>query len=199
MFLNNQEKLSGNYPHLQAISYKDEEWKLIEEFPMYAVSNQGRVKRLFSPSGRPKNKILKPTHTSDDQYPAISFSKKSKRKMIPVHRLVARAFIGECPKGYEVNHKNGNKRDPTLVNLEYVTRSQNKKHAFEIGLITKKKPEQKLTPSDINQIRALIVSGLSNTQISKIFKVHSTTICNIKRHKRSRNVTGFIMGEVAYS
>jgi len=49
MFLNNQEKLSGNYPHLQAISYKDEEWKLIEKFPMYAVSNQGRVKRLFSP------------------------------------------------------------------------------------------------------------------------------------------------------
>ena len=51
-----------------------------------------------------------------------------------LHRLVLAAFAGPCPDGYEVNHKNGDKADNRLLNLEYITPSANTKHAAETGL-----------------------------------------------------------------
>jgi hypothetical protein len=53
--------------------------------------------------------------------------------------LVAETFIGPKPgKGYEVNHKDGNKKNNNLDNLEWCTRSQNIKHSFNIGLRNQK-------------------------------------------------------------
>jgi hypothetical protein len=51
-----------------------------------------------------------------------------------VHRIVAAAFIGPCPDGLEINHKNGIKLDNRAENLEYTTRSANMKHAYDSGL-----------------------------------------------------------------
>jgi hypothetical protein len=49
-----------------------------------------------------------------------------------VHRLVAEAFLGPCPMGWEVNHRNLDKGDNRPANLQYVTRSFNQLHrAFE--------------------------------------------------------------------
>lgn len=49
-----------------------------------------------------------------------------------VHRLVATAFIGTIPKGKEVNHKNGNKQDNRVDNLEVVTHKENMNHAVAV-------------------------------------------------------------------
>lgn len=56
-----------------------------------------------------------------------------------VHRLVATAFYGEIPKGYEVNHINGCKCDNRVCNLEICTRKQNIKHALDTGLFVRDK------------------------------------------------------------
>src|SRR6185369_6475365 len=48
---------------------------------------------------------------------------------ICVHRLVAAAFIGPCPEGCEVNHKDLNKANNSVGNLEYITHAENVKHA----------------------------------------------------------------------
>lgn len=51
-----------------------------------------------------------------------------------VHRLVAEAFVGPAPDGYQVNHRNGDKLDNRPENLEYVTPSENTQHAYDTGL-----------------------------------------------------------------
>ena len=60
---------------------------------------------------------------------------RCRRVSVSVHRSVARAFLGP-PNGLEVNHKSGIKADNRVENLEYVTRSENMKHAFRLGLVT---------------------------------------------------------------
>ena len=54
---------------------------------------------------------------------------------VRVHRLVARCWVGKCPDGHEVNHRDGNKANNHADNLEYVTSSENKHHAVAIGLV----------------------------------------------------------------
>ena len=49
-----------------------------------------------------------------------------------IHRLVLDAFVGEKLKGMQCNHKNGIKTDNKLENLEWVTPSQNRKHAYHL-------------------------------------------------------------------
>jgi hypothetical protein len=60
------------------------------------------------------------------KYPTVSLSRGRQRRVCEyVHRLVARTFIGPCPDGLEVRHKNGVIADCRVENLEYVTRQVN--------------------------------------------------------------------------
>ena len=52
-----------------------------------------------------------------------------------IHRLVAYAFLGDPGPGYDVNHKDGNKRNNIADNLEWCTRKENVRHAFRTGLM----------------------------------------------------------------
>lgn len=58
----------------------------------------------------------------------------TKNGQIRVHRLVAHLWLGKCPVGLEVNHKNGDKANNHASNLEYVTSKENKEHAVRLGL-----------------------------------------------------------------
>jgi len=77
--------------------------------------------------------------TKKDRYNRVLLRKDKKQKQHALHRLVAKTFIPN-PNNYpQVNHKNGNRGDNRVENLEWCTGSYNCIHAFENGLRIPKK------------------------------------------------------------
>lgn len=106
-----------------------EEWKDIAGYELYyQISNIGQVKR------KDTGKILKNNIRNGYEYVTLCVNRQ--RKKFYVHRLVAIAFIPN-PKSYEqVNHKDGNKSNNKVDNLEWCTQKENLMHAFRTGLNT---------------------------------------------------------------
>jgi hypothetical protein len=91
----------------------------------YEVSNLGNVRRL----GSIKN--LKAINNGKD-YLGVCLSINGKIKRFYIHRLVAIAFLNNKENKEEVNHINGVRTDNRLINLEWVTRSENHYHRYKV-------------------------------------------------------------------
>lgn len=111
-------------------------WRKVPVEPfgkVYAVSNIGRIMR-YKKGKYKKPYILKPfPYGRNSAYLGVEFNYKGKRERHVVHLLVALAFLGPKPEGYEVNHKDTDKRNNNKTNLEYLTPKENTKHAIEHG------------------------------------------------------------------
>ncbi len=116
-------------------------WQPVEGYEgLYEVSDLGRVRsverRVPHRNGlmTVKERILRATlcGPKNYEYRAVALSKDGKPVTHKVHRLVAKAFIG-IPEGYEVNHKDLDKFNNCLSNLEVVTHQQNQLHAGAHG------------------------------------------------------------------
>ena len=106
----------------------------------YLISEDGKAysERLKDGLTRELKSTVRFTCKEDKQgYLTIGFKiAPKKNKTAYIHRLVAENFL-EIKKGLEVNHKDGNKHNNQKSNLEWVTRSQNMKEAFRLGLVNK--------------------------------------------------------------
>lgn len=111
---------------------------------LYECSREGNIRRIISYV--PNNKkavgkgkkvggnILKPK-TKNNGYQEVALHlHPGKQTSRYVHRLVADTWIGPIPRGMEVNHIDGNKKNNAITNLEIVTRKQNAIHAYKNGL-----------------------------------------------------------------
>ena len=114
-----------------------EEWKEIQDFPGYYVSNKGRV-RSDKCKGRVKinpeddETILKAIPTGRG-YLAVGISNKTtKRKRFAIHKLVAKAFIPNPENKPVVNHIDGNKENNCVENLEWCTQRENIIHSIYV-------------------------------------------------------------------
>jgi hypothetical protein len=67
-----------------------------------------------------------------ENYIRITLSRANKKQMCLIHRLVAIAFIPNPENKPDINHKDGNKKNNCIENLEWVTRSENTQHSFDI-------------------------------------------------------------------
>ena len=140
-----------------------EEWKVVGGYEgFYEVSNHGRVRRVADDPPHRKGLIL-PGSTANNGYRKVGLSVGGKSKTIKTHCLVAEAFIGPRPDGAEVNHKDGDKCNNHITNLEYVTKSQNMQHAARIGRVG----GIKLTPDDVFEIRQMASAGKSYASIGR--------------------------------
>lgn len=101
-------------------------WALIPGYAgRYEVSDSGEVRNLE------RNKRLKP-HNTGNGYQQVVLQMNGARSYMSIHRLVASAFIPN-PEGLpQVNHKNGDKADNRVANLEWCTMSENIRHRYRV-------------------------------------------------------------------
>ena len=105
----------------------------VKDFPGYAVGETGEIISFH----KAKPIFLKPQFDSKTGYYKNRIKHSSgAMKTIMVHSLVARAFLGERPEGYDIDHKDGNKLNNCVTNLHYVTRKENQCNPNNKGLVS---------------------------------------------------------------
>lgn len=133
-----------------------EEWRPVVGWEgHYEVSNIGRVRRVGRAMGAKTGRIRK-TPINPQGYPVVDLWKDQRAVLRRVHRLVAEAFLGPCPPGKEVHHIDGNRANPAVTNLAYVTKSENARFSFALGRVPMRgcdAPSAKLTAEQVIAIR----------------------------------------------
>lgn len=152
----------NNIKPAKVIEHIDGEiWKDIIGYKgLYQVSNLGRVKSCIyyvkykNTTRRNNPGLLKPTINNGGYY-TVNLKNKEKDKTIPIHRIVALAFIPNLKNKEQVNHINCIKTDNRVENLEWCTRQENIDHAVRNNLIGKgeSSSNSKLTNKDVLEIR----------------------------------------------
>ena len=168
----------------------DETWRDIVNYDgLYQISNCGRIKSFQ----RKKPRIMKPAIDSGG-YMNIRLSKDGTAKNHNMHVLVARAFVANPYSKPEVNHINGNKWDNHFDNLEWVTDSENKYHAYRTGLRKEAQGEAhrmaKLTNAQADYCRKVYKprdKEFNMTALAKKFGVCRQAIQHILQGKTYRN------------
>lgn len=103
---------------------ENEKWVKIKDFPIYSVSSHGRVMNTNT------KRLLKPVISSSNGYYEVNLYKERKGHVKQIHRLVYSSFYPEDDlTGFVINHKDGNKLNNLLSNLEKITYQQNNLHA----------------------------------------------------------------------
>lgn len=169
-----------NFPEFVQVSFA----------PNYKVNREGQILSTARKDtlGRPvKEKILKLKKVKG--YYSVDLMVDGKRIQMRVHRIVASVFLKNKNRCDEINHKDGNKQNNSVENLEWCTRSENQKHAYNNGLevmtdeIKKKisNKNKKFSKSEQKDILKLHKKGLSFREIARQKNCVHSVISNIVR------------------
>ena len=140
-------------------------WKDIKGYEgLYQVSNLGQIKSLNYLRTK-KQKILK-LHSDKDGYLILGLRKEGKTKCVKVHRLVCETFISNPKKYGYVNHKDENKQNNNVKNLEWCSMRYNNYYGTHLTKIRKK-----VICVELNQEYESI------TKASQILKINKSDIC----------------------
>ena len=168
--------------------FTDENWKPVREFPdHYEISDYGRLRRVEAYRGVLSGRIRKPQRMG--KYPGYWLSVKQHTAARLTHRLVADAFLGPIPDGIQVNHKDGDKENCHVSNLEIVTNSENRIHSYRVLGIKPnagrgvRNANARINQSQADEIRALHVKGESYRLLGIRFGVSKQSIASIIKRK----------------
>lgn len=140
------------------------ETKSIPGYSNYSVSSNGDVVNV-------RGMVLR-SHDSNGYRRISLMNDKGKRTGVDIHRLVISAWIGPIPKGMWINHKNGDKADNRVENLEITTPSENHRHAFKVL----KRVASNSNPMRKRAIDILIANGFSQMDLARAFCVSQPAI-----------------------
>ena len=154
-------------------------WKIIEEFPRYEISDTGVCRN------KETGLVLKATK-SGNRYLVVELCAPGVQKMRMIHRLVALAFLPNPQNLPYVNHKDFDPLNNRIENLEWVDARGNYQHSAKAGryIPKKRRSHAKFTDSDIETIRYEWDNKTKRVgQIAKERKVSSSLISNIVYRK----------------
>ena len=167
----------------------------------YSATDDGRIYSHLT------NRFLKQQKTHRG-YMSVHLFKNGVSSRKRVHRLVAKAFISNPNEKEQINHIDGNKENNRVENLEWCTRSENAKDAYENGLMDKTKKwaskmgklwggkyshlaakvNRKLSRYDVNEIRERYKNGDTQIDIAKDYDVSNTVISLLLRGKTYKDI-----------
>ena len=157
-----------------------EYWRTIDEYPNYRISSYGRVYSVK------RDIILRPGY-DEWKYLFVRLYNKHGSSMKKLHRLVAETFIPNPYGKPEVNHIDGNRENNRVDNLEWVTHSENIRHAFATGLNVRSsydagRPKRKIKIIETGQVFNSVAEcaawlGCTHTNIVSYFNRGGITCC----------------------
>lgn len=157
-----------------------ENWKPIAGYEgRYDISDKGNVRSRIT------SKILKALLRGGYRRFRLADGHNG-GKWFTASRLVASTFIPNPDNKPEVNHKDGDKNNDSVSNLEWATCARNTQHAYDNDLATRDKRNlwnPKLRPTDIPIIRSLLATGQSYSTVAAQFGVSIRNIALIKQKK----------------
>jgi hypothetical protein len=174
-----------------------EVWSSIKNFSYYKISNLGRVKSIDKPIqdslGRKriqKGRFIKQFGYEGNYYTVNMTDDEGIRRRKYVHRLLAETFLLNPENKPQVNHKDGNKFNNLLHNLEWVTIKENNIHAYEKGLKKSRKGEghhnKKLTEKEVLEIISL--KGICQKDIAAAYGITTSNVSQIINKKKWRHI-----------
>lgn len=171
----------------------DETWVALvypnidDEHNRFEISSHGRLRNKIN------QHIYKPEVLRTGYYSVrTTLGSRNNKIHIIIHKAVAYSFI-ENPNNYpEINHKDGNKLNNNIDNLEWCSSHDNQQHKYDTGLFDKTKISgesnhaHKLTIQDVNFIREHYILGSSEyglKPLARMFNVSHSTIRSIIRNE----------------
>lgn len=179
-----------------------EMWKPVIGFEAYyEVSSFGRVKSLYrhvirsnGSDLRLNERILKPGLSGrlNNQYYMVVLNTQELKRTARVHRLMCESFYGiNTAKNY-VNHKDGNKLNNNLSNLEWCTSGENQAHGYKNGLKNSNAGERngrsKLTEDIVLEVKRLIATDMKQVDIAKRLGLNVVRVNSIKSGRSWKHI-----------
>ncbi|MDW9568066.1 hypothetical protein GHK65_28670 [Sinorhizobium meliloti] len=172
-----------------AITALAEEWRPVEGYPGYEVSDLGRV-RSWRSNGkgggfRASPRVLSPSKKRNG-YLQVNLWRDGVRSTFTVHSLVAEAFIGRRPDGQECRHRDGDKANNRKGNLLWGTPSENTMDNVTLGVHPGFKIRGEahyratISETKAEQIKALTVEGVPPTVIADRLGISVHTVKSVK-------------------
>ena len=163
----------------------EEIWKDIPGYEgRYQASNLGRIRSLdrvtVDKNGirkRYRGRVLHSYKKDSSGHLALAIGHN--RNIISVHQMVAAAFLGPCPEGYEILHGSGGVLDNRPENLRYDTHAENCHDVYRHGSHLRT-----LRLCDVHEIRFGLASGMTTAELARMYGVGDRMIQKIRRRER---------------
>lgn len=155
----------------------------------YEVASDGSVRRIAAARGaRPGRELAAAIHRQTG-YLRVALTRNGEMRKVKVHLLVAEAFLPPRPSlAHEVNHRDSDRANPRLENLEWVTRRENLDHARKLGRMSPpprhegaRHPMSKLTSEEVASIRNACTTPLRRGVMAKLALEYGVTRQAIRR------------------